>query len=245
MSTLSILVVEDEPIIQEHLCQSIEDFGYLVCERFDEGEDAIDYLKNHEPDLVLLDISLGGLIDGIGVAEFIHKHKKIPFLFVSSYSDARTIQRAKLTMPSGYIVKPFEDSDIRTSIEIALYNHSQKDSFSETEQMKLADASNINKLFFKVKNEFIPIDLDEILWLEAKDNYCEIKTTSNAHLLTSTLGSVSDKLGIASFLRIHKSFIINTNKIEKVSYTNVTIDGVGIPIGRTYREKLNEVLNFF
>jgi len=87
------------------------------------GEDAISKVEGILPDLVLMDIMLKGEIDGIDAAGEIRKRFNIPVVYLTAYSDEETLQRAKLTEPYGYILKPFEENDMRTTIEIALYRH--------------------------------------------------------------------------------------------------------------------------
>ena len=85
---------------------------------------ALDMISSRKPDLVLLDISIKGNLNGIQIGQILHENHNIPFIFVTSYSSKEVLDSAKVTMPYGYIVKPFNDRDIISSIEIALYNHS-------------------------------------------------------------------------------------------------------------------------
>ena len=89
-------------------------------------EDAIEQLNINLPDLVLLDINLSGEMSGIEIAEKINTQYNIPFIFITSYSDKQTLEKAKFTEPSGYIVKPFNEASLYSTLEIALYNHAQK-----------------------------------------------------------------------------------------------------------------------
>jgi AmiR/NasT family two-component response regulator len=86
---------------------------------------ALHELSSNTPDIVLLDINLGSNIDGIDIAEIINKRYQIPFIYLTSYADRSTVDRAKHTRPMGYIVKPFDERDLFTTLEIALFNFSQ------------------------------------------------------------------------------------------------------------------------
>src|SRR6185369_3274345 len=93
---------------------------------FVQGKKALDSIEKLNPDLILLDINLkGSELDGIRVAEQIHQNYQIPFIFLTAFSDKTTLEKAKLTEPYGYIIKPFEENDIRTSIEIAYYKYTK------------------------------------------------------------------------------------------------------------------------
>ena len=125
MSEIQILIVEDEPMIAEDLSDICIELGYEVFETALNAGQAMVKLKSVQPDLVLLDINLEDDIDGIQIAEYINEHMKCPFVFITSYADDQTIDRAKRTNPMGYIVKPFRKQDLFSTIEIALYNYNR------------------------------------------------------------------------------------------------------------------------
>ncbi|MDI9634124.1 MAG: response regulator [Methanolinea sp.] len=118
-----ILVVEDERIVAEDLRETLEDMGYSVAGIAGSGEQAIEMARQEVPDIVLMDIMLSGEIDGITAASQIQGTLDIPVIFVTAYSDQNLIERAKVTEPYGYIVKPFNERELRSCIEIALYRH--------------------------------------------------------------------------------------------------------------------------
>lgn len=118
---ISIFIVEDEAIVALDLKNNLEHLGYSILGIAPSGEDVLEKLKNTKPDLIILDIKLQGALDGIDTAAIINKHYKIPFIFLSAYSDEGIIERAKLVEPYGYIIKPFASNNLRTSIEIAMY----------------------------------------------------------------------------------------------------------------------------
>ena len=126
MSDIRVLIVEDEPLIAEDIAQGLEKNEFLVSAVVYSKEDAIEQLNINLPDLVLLDINLSGEMSGIEIAEKINTQYNIPFIFITSYSDKQTLEKAKFTEPSGYIVKPFNEASLYSTLEIALYNHAQK-----------------------------------------------------------------------------------------------------------------------
>jgi len=126
MTEIKILIVEDEPIIAEDISSALEKNEYKVSAIVYDMEEALIELSRNTPDLALLDINLNGAQEGIDIADKIAKEYHIPFVFLTSYSDKGTLEKAKHTEPSGYIVKPFSEAGLYSTIEIALYNYAQK-----------------------------------------------------------------------------------------------------------------------
>ena len=118
-----ILIVEDEGIVARDLKRRLERMGYTVLGTVDSGKAAIELVPTLRPQLVLMDIVIQGPLDGIQTAEQIGVHHDVPIIFLTAHSDTATIQRAKRTTPYGYLIKPFEDHDLATAIEMALYRH--------------------------------------------------------------------------------------------------------------------------
>ena len=119
----SILVVEDEPLIAEDIAGYLLESGFEVAAIANSAQEAIDQLDRNIPDALLLDINLGEGMDGIELAGIIRKKLNIPFVFLTSHADKTTLDRAKLTIPAGYLLKPFDGNDLMTSLEIAIFTH--------------------------------------------------------------------------------------------------------------------------
>lgn len=116
-----ILIVEDERLIAEDLKDTIDKIGYEVTAITGFGEEAVKIAEKKLPDLVLMDIVLKGKMDGIEAAEKIHSKFKIPIVYITAYAEDKILEQAKITEPYGYIIKPFEERELRSAIEIALY----------------------------------------------------------------------------------------------------------------------------
>ena len=123
MGKTRILVVEDEAIVAMDLQYKLEDLGYSVPALSYSGEEAIDLAHSLNPDLVLMDIKLSGETDGIQAAEQIRDRLDLPVVYLTAYADEATLQRAKLTGPFGYLLKPVEQRDLQTAVEVAIYKH--------------------------------------------------------------------------------------------------------------------------
>ena len=125
MLAIRVLIVEDDPIITEDIKDMLTSVNYQVVATAYDKEEALEAIDQIKPDLVLLDINLDGNYEGFEVAEYINKTRKIPFLYLTSYSGKEVIDKAKQTLPMGYIVKPFNERELFSSIEIALHNFSK------------------------------------------------------------------------------------------------------------------------
>lgn len=122
-----ILIVEDEPLIAEDLSMMLEKEGYSVVGVAHEGARALDLLHSQNPDLVLLDIALDTSMSGFDVAEVINEKYHVPFIFITSFCDKYTLDRAKKVDPTGYIVKPFKKKDVVANVALALHKHGAKE----------------------------------------------------------------------------------------------------------------------
>lgn len=118
-----ILVVEDEWVIADALCKALKKLNYTVFPPVSSGAEAIKLMEAEKPDLVLMDIVLQGEMDGIETARRIEARLNIPVIYLTAYTDQHFIERAKLTKPFSYLVKPFDESELQCNIEIALHKH--------------------------------------------------------------------------------------------------------------------------
>jgi PAS domain S-box-containing protein len=125
MTHSSIMVVEDEIVVAMEIEEKLKSIGYDVVAICSSGEDAVSEIADRRPDLVLMDIRLDGELDGIQTAELIRRQHDVPVIYLTAYADDTTLNRAKLTEPFGYLVKPFSETELRTTIEVALYKHVQ------------------------------------------------------------------------------------------------------------------------
>lgn len=123
MTATRILVVEDEQIVAEDLKMTLETLGYEVAGITSRGETAVELAESESPDLILMDIMLAGAMDGISAASHIRARFNIPVIYVTAYADSNLVERAKQTEPFGYIVKPFNEREVQSNIEIALFKH--------------------------------------------------------------------------------------------------------------------------
>lgn len=134
MSKTQILIVEDEGIVAADIEESLKSLGYEVAAVAPSGEEALKKIEEKKPDLVLMDIILKGTMNGIEATNEIHSRFDIPVVYLTAYADEEVLERAKVTEPFGYIIKPFEDRELYTIIEMALYKHKVEKKLKESEE---------------------------------------------------------------------------------------------------------------
>lgn len=144
MNNERILIVEDEKIIAIDLQRRLERFGYSVVGMASEGNEAVALALELEPDIILMDIMLAGDVDGVAAAKAINDVKDIPFIFLTAYTDEKTLERAKTVQPYGYILKPFKERELYTTIDIALYKHVMARKLTKQERLFSAILQSIN-----------------------------------------------------------------------------------------------------
>jgi two-component system sensor histidine kinase/response regulator len=138
-----ILVVEDDFVVSRDLQQQLARLGHVVVGATARGEDAVVLARDVGPDLVLMDVRLAGALDGIDAAQQIRQGSQVPVIYLTAYADDQTLRRAAVTEPFGYLLKPFEDSQLRTAIELALYKHGAERRLRESERRYAITLSSI------------------------------------------------------------------------------------------------------
>jgi CheY-like chemotaxis protein len=149
MDKARILVVEDEAIIGMDIANTLRNIGHEVTDSVPSGERAIKSVKKNRPDIILMDIGLKGEMDGIQTAEQIRSQYSIPVIFLTAYADEKTLERAKIAAPCGYLTKPFEETDLRIAIEVGLYRaklESEREALIKELQEALAKIKTLSGL---------------------------------------------------------------------------------------------------
>ncbi|MFA4861569.1 response regulator [Methanoregula sp.] len=135
MQPASLFIVEDESIVASDLKETLQALGYVVAGMAKSGETALEKIQEARPDLVLMDIHLAGGMDGIDTAGKVHTHYTIPVIFLTAYADKALLERAKLTEPYGYILKPYDERALQSTIEMALYKFRADERVKENEAL--------------------------------------------------------------------------------------------------------------
>lgn len=134
MNTASILLVEDNEVVVLELRDRVESMGYILAGSASSGCEAINKAELLKPDLIIMDIRLKGDMDGIETSTLIRQRIDVPIVYLTAYADENTLQRAKITEPFGYIIKPFDERELKRTIEMALYKHAMEKKLKESEK---------------------------------------------------------------------------------------------------------------
>lgn len=363
-------------IVAKDLQRILKKLGYETTDPFSAGRKALEQLEFLRPDFILLDINLKGDMDGIQLAQHVLQDYGIPFIFITAFSDKNTLNRAKTVEPYGYIIKPFSEDDIRTSIELALYKHAKdiehrsksntfadaldnieqgiiitdalrkiifinraaesltgaiktevtgtdiasaiklfdensKNSFMQLFEPDEKDGGNKNRalpvslgngngtvkimvnafpvktstqrnsgtalvlttgsnapaaegnteknlmnflenvysssgFFIKKDTKFVRVNYRDILFVEAMDNYVILKITGGEqYVIHSSMKDVEARVPQLTFARVHRSYIVQLEKIQSIEENILVVEGHRIPIGKSYKDTLMERLNLF
>lgn len=238
MENVKVLVVEDEIIIADNICDTLEDLGYDVLEPAINYTEALIRIEEEKPDIAILDIQLSGKKTGIDIAKKIRESYNFPFIFLTSNSDAYTLNQAKEVMPPAYLVKPFSKEELYTSIEIALFNFSNKIGKIDKDNLIIKDS-----FFFKEKGSYTKLNFDDILYLKSAHVYIEIILKKHQKIVVRTsLNDILEKLN-KNFIRIHRGYIVNIQYLTQITQNSVKIFNDEIPIGKKYKEDILNKIN--
>jgi DNA-binding LytR/AlgR family response regulator len=245
---VNILVVEDESIVRKDIERSLEKLGYHVVGHADNGEKALEVARLTRPDLALMDIQIKGDMTGIDTAEAIKQEMDIPVIYLTAFADEPTLNKAKLTEPHGYILKPFKEIDLHTTIEMAIHKHGKEREVKvENELLKSLSnyKSNANYLFIKHQSKLVKVNTADIYYVEALKDYMQIVTADVKYTIHATMKDIERKLPKTVFQRLHRSFIVNMDKISAISGSDIILSDINkeIPVGGNYRDEFGERIN--
>jgi DNA-binding LytR/AlgR family response regulator len=219
MRSYRILIAEDDALISEVLKQYLEELGHQVIGIVSDVYNAIYYL-DEQPDLIFLDIRMHGKDIGFDIAKIITSKYQIPYIFLTSFSDKKTVSLAAKYCPSGYLVKPFKKENIYTALEIAVANAK----ISQLNKLKITDGG---KTYF--------LNANDILYIKTEGNYIDIVSLHRKITIRSSLSKIS-KLLSDQFKQCHRNYIVNTNKISHKSISYLYINDMEFPLSRTFKK---------
>ena len=229
----------------------LEEIGYEIVDNVIVYEQAVEVLKTQQVDLVLIDIILASDKTGIDLGKHIRENYDIPFIFVTSNSDRATVENAKTVKPNGYLVKPFEQQDLYTSIEIALSNfiygkqNVAKGISSEdvNEDVPLSNSILKDSIFVKKQHLYYRIQFGDIQFIKADNVYLEVNTIDKKFLVRSPLKDYLEKLPQNKFYRAHKSYIVNVDHIDAINSKDIMINNTLIPISKDFKDFIISAMN--
>lgn len=227
---INVLVVEDNSLIAEGTRALLERNGMKVIAICANGEDAIEVARTKKPDLVLMDISLAGAIDGISAAKIIGDESGTPIIYLTDSQDSKTVQRARQTFPASYMTKPFNEVDLVRAIEIAFTNANRQVRSTPTRMVFLRTDAQ----------KYVKLNLEDILYLKAERVYCTVVTKQGSHLITTSMNHVMEQLASDDLLRVHRSFVVNLNNVTAFDGNVIKLGDHEIQMSKDLRESVME-----
>jgi len=226
---MRIVIAEDEILIAEHLADIVRSFKHEIVGIGHDKTKILEIIDKVRPDLVLLDIRMETKYTGIEIAEIISQKYSIPFIFITAHSDKEIIEKALPTKPSGYIIKPFKPMDVYTAIHIAT------DKFRKTK--------SDNFLNVKENGKHVKVYYYNILFFKSDNNYIEIHTKTKNYVLRCSLEKMAKDLQDEDFVRVHRSYLVNTNYITAINPHFLNLNFHKIPISRVYYNQAKKLFD--
>ncbi|MPT36796.1 MAG: response regulator transcription factor [Flavobacterium sp.] len=216
MNNVSVLIIEDTPTESEALVQVLTENNYTIAGVARTFSDALALFYQQTVDIVIIDVFLNGNPDGIAFAETINimPDAARPFVFLTSSNDRQIFDRAKLTKPFSFLLKPFNELEILYALEIAIEKfYGQTNVFLSDDQDTVVSTDS---LFIKKKNTLKKVRMDDIIYIEVEERYCNIITEHEKFVIMISLTKLSELLESSKFVRTHRNYIVNTSKIEEI-----------------------------
>lgn len=232
---VKVLIIEDNPLTSQDLKEIILEQGMYVTDVTKNKREALESIRNHKPDILLVDINLKDGDDGIDLVHNIPNKDQFPVIFLTANSDKETVERALKTQPASYLTKPYDDRDVIIAIELAFNNFCKK-------VINTASGPSASFVFLKAGNKFEKVNMVDIHYMQAEGSYTKFFTTGKEYTLSGNLNNTSEKIGHPSFIRIHRSYVVNIDNIKSMDNDYVFIGEANLPISRSYKEEVSKVL---
>ena len=240
MTSLKIGIVEDDLIIAQSISEMLMESGYSVTKPAKRYSEAIAMIEEEAPELLLLDITIVGKMDGIEVARTVRKTFGIPYIFLTANTDIDTINRAKEVAPAAFLAKPVTRAQLHAAIEIALVNFSQGVGAISAAAPAPASLEHAG-IFVRQGTGFRRILFSDVLSAESRDNYLRLVIDSGEEVLIRS--TLADFLARATgFLQTHRSFAVAKSRISEVFTDEVGVGSQVVPVSKTYRIALMQAL---
>lgn len=257
---INILIVEDESIVAMDLAAGLEHDGYHVAGIADNATEARELFTTHKIDILLMDVNIIGDKDGIDTAIELLQHKTVPVIFLTAFTDPVTVNRVKDIQAAAFLTKPYNVTNVRIAIELAINNFAMARTQEPTGKIiplqkntekpvpDTADKETVLQMndYIFVKNNyvFVKIKLPDLLYIEADNNYVNVITQDKKLVLRLSLSQLLEKIDYQPLVRIHRSYAVNINAIQSFNDQEVQIHKTALPIGRNYKEEFLRNFDF-
>ena len=217
MDNVNVLVIEDTLSERDALVKVLNENNYEIAGTATTFKEALElYYSPLKIDVVIIDIFLNGTPDGLAFAETINAgpHESKPFVFLTSSSDRQIFQRAKLTQPFSYLMKPFNELELLYALEMAIEKfYNQNDVFLGEEEDTVVSSEY---LFIKKGKSLKKVLITDIIYIEVEEKYCNIITEKEKFVILISLKKILQLLDNTIFSRTHRNYICNIEKIEEI-----------------------------
>jgi two-component system, LytTR family, response regulator LytT len=238
---IKVLVVEDDLLTSQLIRKALSNSNYKIIAVVKSAINALDILDTTVIDIAIVDIQIDGEKNGIWLGKKIQHHYKLPFIYLSAEKNKGQVELAINSKPCGYLIKPFNKTQLITSIELAIskYNSENFEQITKPKQTQDTDKWNTT-IFIKSEQGHRSIRVSDILFIKSELKYIEIQTQERKYLIRYGLNEFLQILPKEYFFKVHRSYIVNVKRIEHIKSTFLEIADTQIPIGSKYREKLFE-----
>ncbi len=229
MNKHRILIVEDNFLFAAKLEKNLTDWGHEVLDIFENGQSVLNFLEKDTPTLILLDINLKGGMNGLEIAQQV-SNMEIPIIFMTGRTDDETFEAAKKSSAISYLVKPFDLLILKSLIEFNAFSRFESEVSGDDEKYT----------YFRKNKERVKVTFKEIQYIKSDRNYCDIITDIGNFVLKISLTKLMEQLSDPRFLKSHRSYTINVEKVNGLllSENKIRIGDTLIPIGRKYRKEV-------
>ncbi len=231
-----VLIVEDDMIIASNISLQLTKTGYEVTGIETRGEEAVIHARLNKPDVVLMDINLKGKLNGIQTVRKIQMESDLPVIYITANNDEATFEEARKTQPFAFVDKPITMRDLGRTLALVTEQLKKKQEAVEDKEEQVALLED--RIFIRHQGQLVKLLLQDILYVEADRNYCNLITDKKQYVLATTLKEMQIKLPDALFVRVHRSFVVNISKLDVLGEGHVEIKRKVIPLSRSYRDEL-------
>ena len=244
MDNVTILIIEDTPQESDKLIKVLTENNYSIAGVAKSFKEALDLFYKVKVDIVIIDIFLDGVPDGITFAETINTipDASKPFVFLTSSTDRKIFERAKLTQPFSFLMKPFNELEVLYAIEMAVEKfYNQNDVFITDEEDTVISS---DYLFIKKGKSLKKVLLSDIIYIEVEEKYCNIITEKEKFVILISLTKILKLLDENSFCRTHRNYIVNLDKITEIVPTDNLIILRGnhhVTLSERYKDLIKKV----
>lgn len=230
---VKLLIVEDEVLYADQMEMLIDKLGYHHLATLNNAEAVMRFLENNTPDLILMDVHINGEYDGIELTDMIRRQLEIPIIFVTSLIDDMTFKRASRTNAVNYLLKPFNQLQLQRTIELAILSN------TTNKERELSKIENHGEDYFYIKsnNKLDKVLIDDIVYLESDAHYSLVYTENKKFIIHKSLSELHGMLSSTQFLRSHRSYVVNKEKIDEIHLADSVIKARGYVIPLSKRNK--------